>query len=421
MIVVHLTASTFFGGPERQMLGLGESLRPALECRYLSFPEDGKCLAFVKEARRRELVAQTLEQDFPRVGAAIAELESLLRSWKASALLCHGYKANLLGRWAARRAGIPAVAVSRGWTWESWRVRLYEWLDRRHLRFMDHVVCVSQGQAARVRRWCGVPPERISVIYNSARWESFSCVDRAAARAYLRELFPSDRQPSYLVIGAGRLSPEKGFAVLIAATEKLVQDGMKDIGVVIFGDGRLRAALQEQIRRSGLTGYVVLAGFRTDLDQLLPGADVVVLPSFTEGMPNVALEASAAGAPVVATAVGGTPEVIADGETGYLVAPGDATAIAQRVRVLLQNAPLRDQMGSMARQRMQERFSFAAQAQAYQRLLERLCGSFSQSQAGKCMDRPRKDEEERIPRTLSQGGHGCRVGKARISSVQVKD
>ena len=84
MIVVHLTASTFFGGPERQMLGLGESLRPALECRYLSFPEDGKCLAFVEEARRRQLVAQALEQDFPRVGAAIAELESLLRSWRAS-------------------------------------------------------------------------------------------------------------------------------------------------------------------------------------------------------------------------------------------------------------------------------------------------------------------------------------------------
>ncbi|GIW84484.1 MAG: glycosyltransferase family 4 protein [Thermogemmata sp.] len=390
MLIVHLTASTFFGGPERQMLGLGESLRPAFECRYLSFPEDGKCSAFVEEARRRQFVVQALEQDFPRVRAAIAELESLLRSWKASALLCHGYKANLLGRWAARRAGIPAVAVSRGWTWESWRVRFYEWLDRRHLRFMNHVVCVSQGQAERVRRWCGVPPERISVIYNSARWESFSGVDRTVARACLQELFPSDRPPSYLVIGAGRLSPEKGFAVLIAAAEKLVQAGRRDFGVVIFGDGRLRAALQDQIRSCGLTGYVVLAGFRTDLDRLLPGADVVVLPSFTEGMPNVALEASAAGVPVVATAVGGTPEVVADGETGYLVAAGDATAIAQRVLELLQNTHLREQMGSLARQRMQECFSFAAQAQAYRRLLERLCGPFPPSQASKCVNRSRK-------------------------------
>lgn len=390
MIVVHLTASTFFGGPERQMLGLGESLRSALECRYLSFSEHGKCLAFVQEARQRQFVAQALEEDFPRVRAAIVELESLLRSWRASVLLCHGYKANLLGRWAARRVGIPVVAVSRGWTWESWRVRLYEWLDRRHLRFMDHVVCVSQGQAERVQRWCRVPPERISVIYNSARWGSFSWVDRAAARARLRELLPPDMPPSYLVVGAGRLSPEKGFTVLIAAVEKLVQAGMRDIGVIIFGEGRLRPTLQEHIRRSGLMGHVVLAGFRPDLDYLLPGADVVVLPSFTEGMPNVALEASAAGVPVIATAVGGTPEVIADGETGYLVPAGDAGAFAQRILLLAQNSFLREQMGRLARQRMQERFSFAAQAQAYQRLLERLCGSFSLSYTGRCLNLPQK-------------------------------
>jgi glycosyltransferase involved in cell wall biosynthesis len=379
MIVVHLTASTFYGGPERQMLSLGESLRPTVECRFLSFPEDGRSTAFVEEARRRQFIAQALDRDFPQVGATISALESHLRNWKASVLLCHGYKANLLGRWAARRVGIPAVAVSRGWTWESWRVRLYEWLDRRHLRYMDHVVCVSQGQAERVRRWCKVPPERMSVIYNSARWEALACVDRTAARARLLELFPCDNLPSYLVVGAGRLSPEKGFTLLISATEKLLQSGVRDIGVVIFGDGRLRATLEEQIRRSHLAKQVILAGFRTDLDRLLPGADVVVLPSFTEGMPNVALEASAAGVPVVATAVGGTPEVIADGETGYLVPPGDAEAIALRVAELLCHSSLREQMGESARRRMQELFSFTAQAEAYRRLFQQLCGTLSEN------------------------------------------
>ena len=93
---------------------------------------------------------------------------------------------------------------------------------------------------------------------------------------------------------------------------------------MIFGEGTQRPALERLIANAGLVGRFVLPGFRGDLDQLLPTRPIsFVLPSFTEGMPNVLLEAGAAGVPVVATAVGGTPEVVADGKTGYLVPPGD--------------------------------------------------------------------------------------------------
>ena len=110
-----------------------------------------------------------LARDFPRVRPALRELTAILQDTACDVLLCHGYKAHMLGRMAARRVGIPAVAVSRGWTGESRRVKFYEWLDRRHLLLMDHVVCVSEGQAAKVRRWCRVPAERLSVIRNRAR------------------------------------------------------------------------------------------------------------------------------------------------------------------------------------------------------------------------------------------------------------
>lgn len=356
------------------MLGLAEALRPSVECRFLTFPEQGRGAVFVEQVRHGGFEAVQLDADFPRVGAAVREIAAWLRRWEVSVVLCHGYKANLLGRVAARRAGAAAVAVSRGWTWESWRVRLYEWLDRRHLRWMDHVVCVSQGQAERVRRWCGVPPERISIIHNSARWEAFANIDRIQSRRQLMREFFGDAPVCGLVVGAGRLSPEKGFAVLIEAAAILQRSGMGPIGWVIFGEGRLHAVLQQQIRQRGLEGRVVLAGFRRDLDHLLPGADVVVLPSFTEGMPNVALEASAAGVPVVATAVGGTPEVILDGQTGYLVPAGDAKALARRVVQLLEDPPLRVRLGAAAQKRMREQFSFSAQAAAYRRLLEHLSG-----------------------------------------------
>src|SRR5262249_35089656 len=134
--------------------------------------------------------------------------------------LCHGYKANLLGRPAARAAGVPAVAVSRGWTGESLRVRLYEWLDRRHPRWVGRVVCVSEAQAAKVRR-AGVRPGRVVVIPNAVDPERFSDPDPRYRDKLLR-LF---RGPVKRVVGAaGRLSPEKGFNYLVTAAARLVKE-----------------------------------------------------------------------------------------------------------------------------------------------------------------------------------------------------
>ena len=115
-----------------------------------------------------------------------------------------------------------------------------------------------------------------------------------------------------------------------------------------------------------------MPGHRTDLDSLIGGAEVVVLSSFTEGLPNVALEASAAGVPVVATAVGGTPEVIATGATGFLVEPGRADRIAAKVGELLRDSPLSSRMGAAGRARMRALFTFEAQAAAYLKLLDSL-------------------------------------------------
>ena len=286
-----------------------------------------------------------------------------------------------MGLLAARRVGIPVIGVSRGWTAECARVRLYELIDRCALRWMDKVVCVSEAQAQKVRL-AGVREDKICVIHNAICCDRFECRD-PIYREQLRQMFP--KPPAMVVCAAGRLSPEKGFGVLADAAAIVlrlggrvqgsgfkVQGAEPDVGFVLFGDGPLREELERQIADHGLNGRFILAGFRADLDRFLPHLDLVVLPSFTEGLPNVALEALAAGVPVVATAVGGTPEVIEDGRTGYLVPPGDATALADRIGEALFDPAGRSRLAHQGRDFVAAHFSFDAQAAKYCELFSHL-------------------------------------------------
>jgi glycosyltransferase involved in cell wall biosynthesis len=349
------------------MLGLARAL-PANGYRtaFLLFREGGRYRPFREEVIRHGFEVAALTADTPRFRRVTREIAAHLQRLDAAVLCCHGYKADLLGRPAARRAGIPVVAVSRGWTAESLKVRLYERLDRFTLRWMDRVVCVSHGQAVKVRR-AGVPRERVTVIRNAIRADRFAR-PRAEYREQLRHFFADP--PALIVGAAGRLSPEKGFDVLVRAAADVCAR-RPDVGFVLFGEGAMQAALQDSIARGGLGGRFVLAGFRADLDALVPHLDLLVLPSFTEGLPNVVLEAFAAGVPVVATAVGGTPEVVEHGESGYLVPPGDPGALAGGLLRVL-GSPVRQALGESGRQRVLRDFTFEAQALQYRALFEEL-------------------------------------------------
>jgi glycosyltransferase involved in cell wall biosynthesis len=368
MKIVHLTASTFFGGPERQMLGLAQALRGQHDSAFLSFAEGGKCQAFLGKAQTAGFPAEPLRNDTPHFRTTLNELTDRLRQWQADVLLSHTFKPNILGRLACRRLGIPSVVVSRGWTWENLRVRVYELLDRVNLRWVDHVVAVSAGQYGRVRN-AGVPQTRVSLIRNSARVEALQTPYFEAHARVLGSF--QEPQPEFVVVAAGRLSPEKGFDVLAQAARLVVAQNPR-IGFLVFGEGNERGKIEAILAEHRLHQNFVLAGFSENLDAVLPGADLVVLPSHTEGLPNVALEALSAGVPVVATAVGGTPEIVRPGQTGRLVPPGDPEALAREILDLAQNSPERQRLGSGGRQLMWDEFTFAAQARRYDELLTTL-------------------------------------------------
>ncbi len=349
------------------MLELGRELAERYRSVYVTFREEERCWDFVRQAEMRGSEVVALKYDTPRLLAVLHELIELLRHLNADVLCCHGYKANLLGYWVARRMGIPIVSVSHGWTGESVAVKLYEALDRAVLRFMDKVVCVSEGQARKVRRY-GVPRRKVRVIRDAVRADRFISPE-PEYRGRLESLFPD--KPEVIVGAAGRLSPEKGYRFLVDAAAEVLREH-PDTGFVLFGDGPLREEIARRVAAKELGGRFQLPGFCSDLDGFFPHFDLFVLPSFTEGLPNVVLEAFAARVPVVATAVGGTPEVVEDGVNGYLVPPGDAGALADRIGKLIGDPNGRRTMGALGRQRIDTEFSFARQAEEYEQVLGRV-------------------------------------------------
>ena len=200
----------------------------------------------------------------------------------------------------------------------------------------------------------GVPRARVAVVHEGVDVDRIAALPKASVHA---ELYLPTHAP--VVGNVAALVPHKGQRDLIEAAALLVRD-VPDARVVILGDGELREALERQIREHHIERHVFLAGFRDDAIELTKDFDVFVMSSVHEGMCTALVDAMAASRPAVATSVGGLPEVVADGETGYLVPPRDPKALAARLVELLSDEALRARMGAAALARAREIFSVEA-------------------------------------------------------------
>jgi glycosyltransferase involved in cell wall biosynthesis len=300
---------------------------------------------------------------------ALWKLIQLLRLEKIGLLCSHGYKSTVMGWWAGRRVGIPVVAYSHGWTHENRKVRFYESLDRLFLRFVHHIVAVSESQKRELLN-LGIKPERITVVHNAIELTN-SC--RYPERNLRSILGINNTTP--VGVSAGRLSPEKNFAGLIEAAV-IVKRAIPSVVFVVFGEGVLKEELTRRIIALGLETSFLLPGFRNDFINLLYDADLFVLPSFTEGLPVVILEAYASKRPVVATAVGGNPEVIRDGETGFLVPAGNVSALAEKIVFLIKNQDLSSRMGEAGYLRVKSDFTSESQTQKLEAIYNEVLKEF---------------------------------------------
>ncbi len=298
-------------------------------------------------------------------GRVVPALVELIRRERIDLVHSQLYHANLYGRLAARKAGIPAViSVHNTYVKHKLHRRIINWYLGRHTAA---IIVGSEDIKRDVVRYDHVPASRIEIIPNTVDISrSVSTLSKAEARARLG-LAEHD-----LVLGTiGRLEEQKGHRYLIEALALLRQRGML-ARLLLAGEGRERAALEAQTASLGLERQVLLLGTRDDLGDLFRAMDVFVMPSLWEGLSLAMLSAMAAGLPVVATSVGGVSQVFCNDEYGFSVPAGDAAALAEKIVECLANLPATMAKGAKGAQHVRDNYSDEAMVRRVREVYERV-------------------------------------------------
>lgn len=332
---------------------------------------------------------QPLDRDIERLGVPIhhlsmvrslspftnlrglIQLYRLMRREKFDLVCSQCSIAGCLARVAAKMAGVPvSIFIIQLYASHDYvrpmKRRLYLWIERVMDLFTDHYVAVSHAMKEEGLRKRIVPQEKVSVIYNAIDPRPY---DQAPARNARRSL---GIDPDCRVVGTiSRLERQKGIPYLLRAIA-LVREAVPDVRALIVGDGPLRTQMEDLAHTLGVARNVMFTGWRRDTADLLACMDVFCLCSLWESFGFVLVEAMAMKRPVVATRVGGIPEVVEDGRTGFLVSPEDPDALAQKVLTLLRDPALARRFGEAGRTRMEEHFSIGRMVAKYEGLFSEL-------------------------------------------------
>jgi len=352
MRIAHFIGTNFVGGPERQILNHVSRLSPDDHAvLIISFDETGG-RELQSAAAAIGVEGRLLPAGRWALGTVWNQLKRLCDDWQPDVICAHGYKAGFYTLLLKMARGARFIGFSRGWTSESLTIHLYSMIDRLVIRFADVIVAVSRSQRDKLlRSW--VPDKKIRVVENAVTI-SVSAATAGPDNDLRIELdLPADAR---LLLAAGRLSPEKGYDDLIRCFE-VVAARVADVHLLIAGAGSLESELRELAATMKSASRIHFLGFRRDMHNLFRQVDMFVLSSLSEGLPNVILEAMAFRVPVVATRVGGLPEVIDDGRTGVLVPPQAPAALAEAIWGVLNNPGLARQLAESAYDDVYNRFS----------------------------------------------------------------
>lgn len=353
--VAQVIWSLGLGGAEQVVIRLAAGLdRTRFEPLVCCLDDPGP---FAPQAEKAGLEVVALGKRGPVDVRVAARLGRLLRGRGIDVVHTHLWGGDLWGRLVAHWCGTP-VTVTTAHNVDDWKQWHHLALDRWLARGTTRLVAVSE-QVRAFYEGRGVAPGRWQVVYNGVADVPSSPRGRGPA---FRELGIGDEPLVGLV---GRLVSAKAPDVFLDAVAR-ASVAVPTLKALVVGDGPLRSSLEQRISRMGLQGRVVFTGVRHDVADLFPGLDALASSSEREGLSMAMLEAMAAGVPVVATRVGGTPELIESGITGILVPPGDPQALADGLLALLRSPERSESLRRAARERVRSHFSLSRMVERYQ-------------------------------------------------------
>lgn len=393
MVVLHVMKVAGLAGAERAVVGLlGGLRRRGIEARLIILEEPrAKLHPVLRAASDQHVPVERVPMRGHLDFTVLRSLERHFRRALPDVVHTHMIHADAYGVVAARRVGVPAIVLTRhdalGFRRRGWSRRLNRWLLQR----VDVALAVSESVARFLVDVEGARPTQVRVVHNGIEVMSRPEVRSHPAAA----LHPEGT----LALGAApvsgiRTALERAHGIpvdapLVGVAARLVeakgvQDGLRAFGIVaeqaptawmaIAGDGPMRPPLERLAHEVGVADRVCFLGWRDDVAALLDAFDVVLVPSLQEGFGMTVVEAAAAAVPVVATEVGGIPEIVESGETGLLVPPGATDEMASALTRLLRDAALRERMGRRARERFVGRFSLDQMVEATMVVYQDVCG-----------------------------------------------
>jgi glycosyltransferase involved in cell wall biosynthesis len=343
--VVAIIEAATVTGPAKNLIQFARAAAPDVRISLVTYTRSGEPGPFAEAARAAGIEVDLVRERGRFDRSAIPQLRRILEQRRPDIVQTHNVKSNFLFRLAGFHRPYRWLGFHHGYTMPDFKQRLYDQLDRWSLRAVRRMITVCEPFADELVR-AGVPRGRIHVLHNSvAPADPPDAAETAALRAKLGE--------GPLILVVGRLSKEKGHADLLEAFARYDGPGR----LVLLGGGHERQRLGEQAATLGVADRVNFVGHVANVKPYYFAADLLALPSHSEGSPNVVLEAMATGLPIVATAVGGVPEILTSGETGLVVPPRNPEAFAAAMRQSLTDRAAARRMAEAAREKARREFT----------------------------------------------------------------
>lgn len=347
--VLHIVLGLQVGGLEKFVLDLIDKYPPNIKPYIVCLEKKGELGRHFENLDIIEL------NKSPSLSfKTVMQLVSMITKLDIDIIHTHNPGPHFYGAIAGFLARKPVIHTKHGRNYPADGKKV--WLNKISSYFTDKVVAVSQNAADVCLEVENINSSKLEVILNGIDTNIFAP----------RKCEAEDNKPVQIGIVA-RLSAEKDHQTLLGAC-KLLSTQKADFHLDIIGDGPLRGVLESSVKSLEIDKYVSFCGTRHDVPELLRKLDIFVLSSISEGISLTLLEAMATRLPIVATNVGGNPEVVVDCETGYIVPPGNPEEMANKLLLLIKDENLRIQMGEKGRERVVMKFSIDETAQQYEKL-----------------------------------------------------